>query len=139
MSSEILVYGYLEMPPGAHGANSVKIAALCRRDDAASTRLMLAIKDALRRTTGTMIPFAECWKKISDDHCDALQRDFEEILRNLSFASAHLSVDDEEGFGCRHIDYAYGPLRRIDGADVITRAVSQRQRGEWQELEAEPI
>ncbi len=137
MSSHIILHGYIEgltssessqeesvsqhLPPPVHNADAV-------------SPLMASLRKEVERCRGSIVPFGERLKKIGDDQCDEIQRDFESLLRSAPFASAHLSIDDEEGLGQRHLDYVFGPTK-FGGPDRITRISHRWQQDDPEELE----
>lgn len=133
MSSQILVYGYIELARGSEEQSVVQLRGIRERSRGSRFCLATSLAGTLEGWPSSTVSFARTFKKEGDSDCEILRSEFEEILRNLDAISAHLSIEDEEGVGEQHIDYSYGPAR-FGGPNVWTSVVSRRLPTQREEL-----
>jgi hypothetical protein len=134
MSSQILVYGYIEMPEGTADDNAKVLDRISVADGDRYGSLARTFGPLQSGFESVMCSFAGSFKRTDGDDCQRFEGEFERILKQLKFVTAHVSIDD---FGAdeasQSIDYAFSPARH-DGPFVLKRARATRTPGEPEEV-----
>ena len=127
MSSEIFVYGYIEMPEGSEAQNGEVISRIGKEGQARGCSLLEGFSDIRKSWRSLTCSFAQIYKRTADEDCLRIQNQFEAILKKMKALSAHLTIEDLDEGKERYFDYSYGPVR-FGGPDVWSRTRSRRRR-----------
>lgn len=111
MSSQLVVYGYIEIPTGSERANAECLTALISQHDQSGASLPSSIASVRSGWPSPTMSFARSFKKTDDEQHKTLQKEFEFVLRSMVASSAHLSIQDDEGLVNRHFEYSFGPIK----------------------------
>ncbi len=111
MSSQILAYGFIEIPAGTEQENSGRLLSLCSLRDSSESSLLSSISDARLGWPSSVMAFARSFKKVDVDLHSRLRTEFESILYSLNAISAHLCIEDEEGLVSCRLSYTFGPMK----------------------------
>lgn len=133
MSSQVVVYGFIELATGSEERNNERLRTI--RDQGRGLEFALAesISRPLRGWPLPIMSFARSFKKERKCRPEMIVASFEGVLKRLDAVSAQLSIDDEEVAGQKHLDYAYGPVT-FGGSSVWVRVEAESPSGEPVEI-----
>jgi hypothetical protein len=110
MSSEILVYGVIELLRASEEHNSKTVADVVSQLDPERKGIASSIGTPYSGWPAPTMAFARLFKKTRDNQeGEALVASFEAILYAMKAFSAKLHIEDEEGLLDRTITYVYYP------------------------------
>ena len=137
MSSEVLVYGFIEFAPNAAETVALERAEILETRREFVEGLWPVPASISSTSRSSMLPFARIWSKLGAHHCDDLRSEFEVVLaelRRVELRSAHLTIEDDEEPDLRSFEYVHGPLR-YGAIDVLTRSRLVVHREQPEKLE----
>jgi hypothetical protein len=132
VSSEIMVYGFIEMPHDSEAANVDVFKLLSQYEDELS--IVTSVSPIRRGWLTSICSFAVVLKRTTVTDCDRIRDGFEDLLFDLRALSAHLTMEDPGAGDMHYLDYVYGPVHFGD-SDRWSRVRSARQREDMEKLD----
>jgi hypothetical protein len=115
VSSQIIVYGFIEIPSGTEQENATTLAGIIEQIDPTYTDIASSISAAIPGWPSAMMPFARSFKKRGDENKETFVASFERVVYAMKASSAEIYIEDDEGLLDRHICYTYRPRGGYQG------------------------